>query len=66
MNPHALMLVDPPRLSDDAASEMRDFLYELINAFENHYRVQLQRHCQTSQPPQPDLFEDFDDGAPPF
>ena len=66
MNPHPLMLADPPSLSDEAASEMRDFLYEFINAFENHYRVQLQRQYQRNQPPQPDLFEDFDDELPPF
>ena len=66
MNLHSLMLVDPPNLSDEAASEMLDFLYELINAFENQYRDQLQRHYQINQPPQPDLFEDFDDDLPPF
>jgi hypothetical protein len=60
------MLADPPMLSDEAAAEMLDFLYELINAFENHYRHQLQRHDQTHQPPQPDLFEDFDDELPTF
>lgn len=66
MTLHSLMLADPPSLSDEAANEMRDFLYELINAFENQYRVQLQRHYQTNQPPQPDLFEDFDDDLPTF
>ena len=66
MNLHSLMLADPPRLSDEAAAETLDFLYELINAFENHYRDQLQRHDQTLQPPQPDLFEDFDDELPTF
>ena len=66
MNLHSLMLVDPPNLSDEAASEMLDFLYELINAFENQYRDQLQRHYRTHQPPQSDLFEDFDDDLPPF
>jgi hypothetical protein len=60
------MLADPPRLSDEAAAEMLDFLYELINAFENHYRDQLQRYDQTLQPPQPDLFDDFDDELPTF
>ena len=65
MNLHALMLVDPPNLSDEAASEMLEFLYELINAFENHYRGQLIPHDQTHQP-QPDLFEDFDDDLPTF
>ena len=66
MNLHSLMFVDPPSLSDEAASEMLDFLYELINAFENQYRDQLQRHYRTHQPPQSDLFEDFDDDLPPF
>ena len=66
MNLNSLMLADPPSLSDEAASEMLDFLYELINAFENQYRDQLQRHYQTDQPPQPDLFEDFDDELPIF
>jgi hypothetical protein len=61
MNLHSLMLVDPPNLSDEAASEMLDFLYELINAFENQCRDQLQRHYRTHQSPQSDLFEDFDD-----
>ncbi len=66
MNLLSLMFVDPPSLSDEAASEMLDFLYELINAFENQYREQLQRHYRTHQPPQSDIFEDFDDDLPPF
>jgi len=66
MNLRSLMLVDPPCLSEQAATEMLDFLYELINAFENQYRDQLQRHYQTHQPPQPDLFENFDDQSPTF
>jgi len=65
MNLHSLMLVDPPSLSDEAAGEMLDFLYELVNAFENQYRDQLQRHYQANQP-QPDLLEDFDDELPTF
>ena len=66
MNLSSMMLVEPPELSDESATEMLDFLYELINAFENQYRDQLQRHYQTNQLPQPDLFEDFDDELPPF
>lgn len=66
MNLHSLMFADPPNLSDETASEMLDLLYELINAFENQYRDQLQRYYQTHQPPQPDLFEDLDDDLPPF
>jgi hypothetical protein len=66
MNPLSLLLLEPPELSDEAASEMLDFLYELTNAFENHYRNQLQRYHQPIEPPEPDLFDDFDDELPPF
>lgn len=66
MNPQSLMFVDPPVLSDEAASEMLDFLYELINAFENHYGNQLRRYYEPSAPLQPDPFDDFDDESPPF
>jgi len=65
MHPLSLMLVDPPVISDEAASEMLNFLYELINAFENHYAIQLRRYHKTNDPPQPDPFE-FDDELPPF
>ena len=60
----SFMLIDPPELSDQAASEMLDFLYEFISAFENHYVNQLRRHHQPIEPPEPDLFEDFDDEIP--
>ena len=66
MNTPSLMLVEPPELADDTASEMLDFLYQLVNAFENHYRNQLQHHHQSTELPQPDLFEDFDDELPTF
>jgi len=66
MNTPSLMLVEPPELTDETASEMLDFLYQLINAFENQYRNQLRRHHQSNEFPQPDLFEDFDDELPTF
>ena len=68
MNLHALMFVDPPCLSDEGAGETLEFLYELINAFENHYADQLRRyhHEQPLDRSQPDLFEDFDDELPNF
>jgi hypothetical protein len=55
------MLADPPELSDETASEMLDFLYQLVNAFENQYANHLRRYYQSTEPPEPDLFEDFDD-----
>ncbi len=66
MNLQSLILVNSPELSDEVASEMLDFLYELINAFENQYSNQLRRYHQPSEPPEPDLFDDFDDELPTF
>jgi hypothetical protein len=58
MNPQSLLFLDPPDLSDEAASEMLDFLYEFTTAFENQYIAQLRRYCQEVDRSQPDLFED--------
>ena len=39
MDTPSLMLVRPPELADeDRQAEMLDFLYQLVNAFENQYR----------------------------
>ena len=66
MNTPSLMLVEAPQLDDETASEMLDFLYQIVNAFENQYRNQLLRHQRSSELPQPDLFEEFDDELPTF
>jgi hypothetical protein len=66
MNLQSLLFVDPPDLSDETASEILDFLYELTTAFENHYAAQLRRYYQEGDRSQPDLFEDFSDELPPF
>jgi len=66
MNTHFLLLDDPPELSDQAASEMLDFLYQMVNAFENQYTQQLRRYQQSIAPPHPDTCEDCDDESPPF
>jgi len=66
MNTPSLMLVEPPELADETASEMLDFLYQIVNAFENQYGNQLRRHYQSTGLPQPDLFEAFDDDLPTF
>jgi len=54
-----LILNNPPRLSDEAASQLLDLLYELATALENHYAAQIHRHHA-------DLFADFDDDLPEF
>ncbi|MCP3886717.1 MAG: hypothetical protein GY700_14845 [Propionibacteriaceae bacterium] len=54
-----LILNNPPRLSDEAASQLLEMLYELAAAVENHYAVQIRRHHE-------DLFADFDDDLPEF
>ena len=66
MNLQSLLFVDPPDLSDETASEILDFLYELTTAFENHYAAQLRRYYQEGDRSQPDLFEDFNDELPTF
>ena len=66
MNIPSLMLIESPELDDETAKEMLDFLYQLINAFENQYRNQLQGHHQSIELPKPDLFEEFDDELPTF
>ncbi len=47
MNTPYLLPDDPPQLSDQAASEILDFLYEMVNAFENQYAQQLRRYQQS-------------------
>jgi hypothetical protein len=66
MNLQSLLFVDPPNLSDETASEMLDFLYELTTAFENHYAAQLRRYYQEGDRSQQDLFEGFNDELPTF
>lgn len=70
MDMQSLMLADAPPLSDEAAAEMLDFLYQLLNAFENQYGAQLRRYHQQCDPdpPQRDLFDEdaFDDELPDF
>lgn len=66
MNLHSLLFVDPPDLSDESASEMLDFLYELTTAFENHYAAQLRRYYLEADQSQQDLFEEFNDELPYF
>jgi hypothetical protein len=66
MNLQSLLFVDPPDLSDETASEILDFLYELTTAFENHYAAQLRRYYQEDDRSQQDLFEDFNDELPTF
>ena len=66
MNTPLLMLVDPPELSAESASEMLDFLYQLVNAFENQYSNQLRQCYHSAEPPEPNLVDDFDDELPSF
>ena len=53
------ILNNPPELSDKAASQFLDLLYEPTAALENHYAFQLRRYHGH-------LFEDFDDDLPLF
>jgi hypothetical protein len=55
--PEPSLCLAKPELSDEAAVELLDFLYELTTAFENAYYDQLHRyyasfdHSEHQQPP---------------
>ncbi len=53
----------PEELSDEAAAQLLDFLYELSQAVEYHYAGQLHRHYNRTDERQADLWEEQD---PPF
>ncbi|MGH7261214.1 MAG: hypothetical protein ACREVA_05080 [Burkholderiales bacterium] len=61
------LILIPPDLSDEAASELLDFLYEFARAFESYYFCQLRRHHTpdvSSDPVPPTHFDEGDE--PPF
>jgi hypothetical protein len=51
-----LQVDDAPRLSAEAAVQCLDFLYALINAFENHYVSELLQAQYAEDDLQQDLF----------
>ena len=53
----------PTELSDEAAAQLLDFLYELARVLENTYAAQIRRYHQTPDPPQHELWPEPD---PPF
>lgn len=58
MHPLPMILNEPPALSDEAARQTLDLLYELITAFENHYAGQLHRADHAGDRAPRDLFDD--------
>ncbi len=77
MDRPSLLFADAPDLTDEAASGILDFLYEVTTAFENRYYAQLKRHDQQCEAvwldlqaqhekKQQDLFVEFDDDLPDF
>lgn len=49
-----VLIIDTPRLSDEAAVGAYEFLQAFMMAFESHYFCQLRRYNQ--QAPKDDLF----------
>lgn len=61
------LIMIPPDLSDQAASELLDFLYEFTRAFESYYFYQLRRYHTSDVSPDPALPTHFNEGdGPPF
>jgi hypothetical protein len=61
-----IKLTNPPQLSDEAAAQTIDLLYELMDAFERHYAYQIRRYYRPASPPEYELIPDFDDELPDF
>ena len=68
MEPNDLPIVClPDELSDEAAKQILDFLYQLTEAFEHHYAAQLLRYAHERRPaPTPPDSPDSPQGDPPF
>jgi hypothetical protein len=66
MNPLSHLFLDPPDLSDQAATEMLDFLYAFTMAFECQYASQLRRYYQEIEQPQLNLVVNHNDEFPDF
>ena len=64
MNSHYPILVAlPDELSDEAAAQLLECLYELARALENTYAEQIRRYYQAPDPRQGELWPQRD---PPF
>jgi hypothetical protein len=69
MYPPSLLFLDPPDLSDESASQMLDFLYQITAAFESQYIAQIKRYYEMGEDgeqTQSDLFEVPGHESPPF
>ena len=67
MNILSSMLTNPPELSEESAVQLLEFLRELTAVIELQYADQLRRYYPPQEPPEPMLFDDFeDDDGPPF
>jgi len=60
---HPPLVLLPGELSDEAAAQLLEFLYELACALENSYADQIRRYHQTPDPRQHELWSEQD---PPF
>jgi hypothetical protein len=66
--PHSndLPLCLPVDLSDEAAAKLIEFLYELTEALESRYFVQLRRYHLENHNEQRDLYPTPEPSDPPF
>lgn len=45
-----VIIIDAPELNDEGVANVRDFLHEIILAFESHYMHRLNKHHCRSVP----------------
>jgi hypothetical protein len=60
---HPPLVLLPGELSDEAAAQLLEFLYELARVLENTYAAQIRRFYQNPDPRQRELWPEQD---PPF
>lgn len=65
MNQPHLAIPLPAQLSDETVAALRDLVYDIAHAIENHYAGQLHRYyCAEHR--QPELWDELNDSDPPF
>ena len=62
-NNYPLLVSLPSDLSDEAAAQLLDFLYEIAHLIEDHYAGQLHRYYHRPDHRQLDIWDERD---PPF
>lgn len=65
-NPWHILLMYPPKMSDDAVQAVWKYLNEVCQSFEQHYAVQLKRKLDADEEIPAEFRFDYDTENDPF